>query len=253
MRDQCNISGRRQGLFFIFHIIIIAGMHPPAKGSGMPQDTGFWTAASFVYRCEAGDANRISFQDVYAFTFPQQTEIALTVRFHLNENKGLGLTSFLARKIPGPFRWMRFQVEWLHLEYPDWNTGENQFAALIQFIPRRRISIMAGMAYRSPDLADRKMHSPFEWGHQMDEMNLLFNVNCIILDLKKFHADLYVGNYTWQTIHNTDHLMLGIQGHYRITDHILLGMEIRSGVKGVSGFVFSVNEFQAETGIKISF
>jgi hypothetical protein len=251
MNNKSKISGRRQSLFLVF--LVVTGINPVVKGSGMPQDTGFWTSASFVYHYEAGVANRISFQDVYAYSFPKQTEIALTVRFHLNENKGLGMTSFLARKIPGPFPWMKFQVEWLHLEYPDLYTGENQIAALIHFIPHQRISFMAGMAYRSPDLANKKMHSPFEWDHQMNEVNLLFNVNWIFIDLKKFRSDLFVGNYTWQTIHNPDHLMLGLHGSYRITDHIMLGMEIRSAVKGVSGFVFSVNEFQAETGIKIRF
>ena len=251
MTDKGKIF--RRGVRVFFFILFLSGLNPVVKGAGMPRDTGFWTAASFVYRYEAGVSGRISFQDVFAYTFPKQTDIALTLRFHLNENKGLGLFSFLARRIPGPFRWMDFQAELLHLEYPDFTTGENQFAGLIRFIPHPRFSFMTGMAYRSPDFSDRKMHSPFAWNHQMNEMSLLFNLDWIFLDAKRIRSHLYFGNYTRLTVHNPDHLMLGLRGHYRLKDHISLGLDVRSAVKGVSGFVFSMNELRAEAGLMVCF
>ena len=238
-----------KGVLFFPAFLFLSG----AFAANTSRDMGFYTEPALYYSFESGVSNTLSLQDITAYVFPGRLIVAAALRANLNEQQGLGLISLSVRNIPSPLIWMKFQVEVAHLEYPDILTGENQVAAMINFLPSGFLVLSAGMGYRSPDLADRRFHSPFDWDHDMNEVYPLFNLAWTFLHLDRFNAGFFTGNYYYLNLKTLDHIMLGVNGGYRIKDELFLKMQIITALKGVSGFVFSVNELQANAGLQISF
>ena len=214
-------------------------------------DSGWYTFPSLYYKYEAGVSNMVSLQDITTYSFSNGLMLAAVFRINLNEQTGLGLFSLSAQRIPSPFPWMKFHVEIAHLEYPDFLTGENQVAGLINFLPSRRIVLGAGMGYRSPDLSGRKYHSVFDWNHDMNEVYPLFNFSWLFLDKNRFRALFFTGNYYYLNFMTLDHLLLGVDTGFHLKKNIFLMLQALTAVKGISGFVFSVNEVQINAGVKI--
>ncbi|NOY36138.1 MAG: hypothetical protein GXO83_01020 [Chlorobi bacterium] len=216
-------------------------------------DTGFTTSPSFFYQYESGVSNRISLQDISSYTFPNRLTLFLGIRLHLNENRGLGTVALSLQNIPGLFPWMTFHVDAAHLEYPDYSTGENQVVALVYVSAIRRVGIHTGMGYRSPDFADQKVHSPFDWTHETDELFPLFNLSWQFMNRNQHMLTFITGNYFFMNFRTIDHWMFGLDGAYTLSPAVQLRLQLISAVKGISGFVFSINEIQANAGIKIRF
>ncbi len=242
----------RMGLRF-FLIFSALQFCPNAFGAGAAPDTGICTEPSLFYAYESGVSSRLSLQDITAYTFPNGMMLAAAFRINLNQQAGLGLFSLSAQRIPSPVWWMKFHVEVAHLEYPDFYTGENQIGALINFLPLKRLILSLGMGYRTPDLAGKRFHSPFDWNHEMNEAYPLFNLAWTFVDRNGFRADLFTGNYYYMNFRSLDHIMFGVDGGYRIKRNIGLRLQVLTAVKGVSGFVFSVNEMQINGGVQIHF
>ncbi len=228
-------------------------MYSTADAQPSQPNTGWCTQPSLFYAYEAGVSNRISLQDVTAYNFHNRLMLAAAFRINMNEQRGLGLFSLSAQRIPGPIPWMKFHIEVAHLEFPDYCIGENQLATLVHFLPVKQLVLGVGMGYRSPELSGRKVHSYFDWNHEMNEFYPLFNLSWHCLTINKFGATLFAGNYYYLNFRTLDHLLFGVDTAYEINGQIQFDLRVLTAVKGVSGFVFNVNELQINGGVKICF
>ena len=250
-----NEKKRHIGKILLQCVFFFSALFPVTNvfGRSVRRDSGLYTVPSLFYAYEGGVSNRLSLQDVTAYTFSNRMMLAAGIRINLNEQTGLGLFSLSAQRIPSPLRWMKFHVEVAHLEYPDFSTGENQIAALINFLPLRSLIVSAGMGYRSPDLSAHRFHSPFDWNHEMNEAYPLFNLSYAFVNTNRFRAVFFAGNYYYMNFRTLNHLLLGIDAGYHMKTNIGLMLQVQTAVKGVSGFMFSMNEVQVNAGINIDF
>jgi len=205
-----------------------------------------------VYRYDAGVANRWSLQNVIIYRKHGGTSLEMGMRFHLNEHKGLGTISLAARDIPGPFRWMRFQAELMHREFSDYRIGENLAAGSVNILPCRTLSFVVGIGYRSANISEKHFHSPFDWNHEMNEAYFLFRFTGQLMQRERASIHFITGNYLPMEMNTLDHWMFGLRGRYLAKKgrNAFYG-EVFSGVKGISGFVLSVNEVRITVGWEV--
>ncbi|GEM_PF-3709360 len=229
---------------FLFGITSLRGM--PEEDGG-----GFFTAPALIYYYDAGVADRWSLQDVTGWRSRRGMTVNLGMQYHLNQHSGLGLLSFSVREIPTPFRWLFLQSELIHREYSDYRIGENLLAGVLSFRASSRFILEGGMCYRSPDLSHKRFHSLFDWNHEMNEAYFLFSLAWKFLKRERLGMKFFTGNYAYLSMNTLDHLMVGVQGEYRVKDTVGFYGEIRTALKGISGFVFSINEFRGEFGVRI--
>ena len=87
----------------------------------------------------------------------------------------------------------------------------------------------------------------------MNEIYPLFNLSWMFVSRSGTKALFFTGNYSYMNFRTLDHWFFGVDAAHYIKANIQLTFQAMTAVKGISGFVFSVNEIQLLTGVKIGF
>ena len=213
----------------------------------------FSNYSSFYYNYENGVSNILSIQDIVRLRYDEKILFSFAWRFHLNQQVGLGSFYLAVEEWQTKKTWLAFGAEYEHHEYPAFKIGENQ-VALISFIkPWEKVRFGAGFTYRAVDIEDKKIHSPLKWSKELDEIYLIFQVKWDMVKLDKWELVSKLGTYDFMRIQTKDHLFLEIGQKYAWRENINLHLDISTALKGVSGLVLAVNEFQIETGVSFQF
>lgn len=242
---------RKNGILMIIGFLLLSSPLWSQDQDTIQSPKEFIISPSLLYRFESGVTSRISFQGVVTYTFHNGLMLVGGLKFHMNENTGLGNFSISAANIPGFYPWMKFRTDLTHLEYPDYLVGENQAAGLVSFYLFRKLDFNAGMIYRAPDFSEEKPHSIFDWNHDANELYPVVNLYWKVVATETLRLTVLSGNYFFMELRTSDHWMAGIKGRYKAGEKLWVDFRALTAVKGISGFVFSVNEFQVNAGITV--
>ena len=207
----------------------------------------------FHYNFENGVSNRLSIQDIAKFKVSNKFLFSAGLRFHLNQQSGFGSLHPAAEELPIPLPWLYFSAELAHLEYMDYKIGENQIALLAFFLPSKKIRLGIGYAYRSVNMEDNDYHSFFDWSNEMDEGYFIFQFRWLIYENNYWNLAFKLGTYDFMRIQTKDHVFVQFEQQFKIKENIVVPLNISTAIKGISGMVLSVNEFQLETGVMFMF
>ena len=193
---------------------------------------------SLHYQYEEGVANRFSLQNVAVF-YKKSCVFSAGWRFYLNEQVGLGSLHFAINELFTSLPWLSFGAELAHHEYPDYNMGENQLALLSYFKTKsKKLRFGVGLTYRAPLFDDKKLHSPFKWGGDLNEFYFIAQLKWSILHKNKYFLGAKMGTYDFMQIQTLDHIFLKLEQIYSIKPKIHIYLNVSTAVKGISGFLF---------------
>ena len=209
--------------------------------------------SSLYYNYENGVSNMLSIQDIVKLRYKKKILFSFAWRFHLNQQVGLGSFYLAVEEWQTNKTWLAFGAEYEHHEYPAYEIGENQVALISFFKPWEKVRFGAGFTYRAVDLENRKIHSPLKWSKELDEIYLVFQVKWDVIKTDKWELVSKLGTYDFMRIQTKDHLFIEIGQKYAWRENINLFLDISTALKGVSGLVLAVNEFQIETGLFFQF
>ena len=209
--------------------------------------------SAFYYDYEHGVSNMLSIQDVVRLRYNEKILFSFAWRFHLNQQVGLGSFYLAVEEWQTNKKWLAFGVEYEHHEYPAYKIGENQFALISFFKPWEKVRLGAGFTYRAADLEDKKVHSPLKWSNEMKELCFIFQARWDMFELEKWKLVFKLGTYDFMRIQTKDHLFFEIEQKYAWHENSTLHLGVSTALKGISGLVLAVNEFQIETGLSFQF
>ncbi|MDX2445348.1 MAG: hypothetical protein QNK30_16250 [Bacteroidales bacterium] len=234
-------------LLFVLNLFSVFGQDMEEKSARFINIPGLY------YNYESGVSSRLSVQDIAKFKVANKHLLSAALRIHLNQQSGFGSLHLAAEELKTPLPWLYFSAELAHHEYRDYNIGENQLAVLAFFLPFKKIKFGIGYTYRSVSIKDSDFHSMFDWQNEMDEGYLIFQFKWLIYQGDKWNLAFNMGTYDFMRIQTKDHVFLELEQMYNIKENIDIQLNISTAVKGISGLVLAVNEFQIETGLRFSF
>lgn len=234
-------------ILFILNTLFTFAESPKKK------EINFFYFPSLYYNYEKGVANRISLQNIAKLRYAEKYLFSFAWRFHLNQQIGFGSVYLALEEWQTSKSWLLFGGEYAHHEYPDYKIGENQIALITYFKPWKKIKMGIGFTYRAVDLEDKKLHSPFKWSGELDEIYFIFHFKWDIYRSNKWQIAYKMGTYDFMRIQSKDHLFFEIEQQYALRDNISIRFDISTAVKGISGMILAVNEFQIESGVLLQF
>lgn len=248
MVDNLRDIPTRCSWLMIFLIIVSSNA---IQGQTIKADTGWLVIAGFRYQYEAGVSSRISVQTEGSYQWKSGLALTGVLRFNLNEQAGIGAVGISIHDIPAFSESIKFRTDLIHLEYPDFLTGENIGVGMLEWTVNNSLNISAGITYRSPDFTPEKIHSPFDWSNEADELYPVFNLYYRYSGIKNITLAAFTGNYIFPDLYTLDHWLLGLSGAIPVSEKTQFHFRMVSALKGLSGFVFSVNELRVFAGMKI--
>lgn len=234
-------------ILFLLNISLVFAKDPDEK------KIKFINYPGFYYTYESGIASRISIQDVAMFRVANKHLFSAALRIHLNQQAGFGSFYLAAEEVRIPLSWLYFGAELAHHEFPDYKIGENQIAVLAVFLPFKKIKVGIGYTYRSVNIQDKDLHSFFDWNNEMDEGYIIFQFRWLIYESNRWNLAYKMGTYDFMRIQSKDHVFIEFEQQFKIKENISFQFNVSTAIKGISGMILAVNEFQLETGVIITF
>lgn len=168
--------------------------------------------------------------------------------FSLVEHPGLASCGLgMERRV---FERVAIEVGVSHEQWNGWRIGENRLLAVARCGPLDGFRIGFGVAYRAPVFDPDRFASPFFWRSEMPEWNVVYSVEARLLRLPRLEAWLAAANLDRGHFYTPSHVSFQAHGSYRLGPDLLFVFHAGSGVKGLSGLLFSLSEVTVETGVR---
>jgi len=244
--NQVIMPGTKR--FYALILLLITGLQSYAQTDEGGKLT-FIHYPGFYYTYENGVSSRLSLQDIATFELSDHVFLSAAWRFHLNQHIGMGSVNFAVEEWKTGLNWLSFGGELAHLEYSDYQIGENQ-AILISYLkPWKRMYFGLGVAYKAPNLLQGTTHSLLDWNNEANEFYPVFLFRYDVLLRDKWKLKFKLGTYEFMRLQTKDHIFLKLEQEYVILPNLRLHLDVSTAVKGVSGMSLTVNELHILTGV----
>ena len=181
---------------------------------------------------------------------------ALGPRFMVDAGLQLGVFDESASRMIGIA--LAYHIEWLrseavlatqHEDWPGWSASENRAEAYWRFNPFWFFNALFGVSYRAPLFGGTSFWESFHWPWQNAEINTIYRVEFQLIHTSEYGFSVAMWNYDHMRLYNWDHFHFGAQGSYRIDPKTALSLSASTALKGMSGVILSLSEFELGLGL----
>jgi len=148
---------------------------------------------------------------------------------------------------------LRVRAAVQHDQWNDWRIGENRVLGMLAAEPLDRFELGAGMAWRAPVYDPKRYASPLEWQSDAPEWNLVYHLGWRFLETGPFVASAVLSNLDDLRLQTPHHISFRAEGSWRLDQNWQVVASCGTGVKGLSGLLFSVSEVSANAGVRHAF